>query len=176
MCESVVTTAQNRCPPLIHKAKFVQVTFQKGFRLFAATREIYDSGRALTDTDITDLGKYKPIREFLMLHFFPIEIHIDQFLEFYRDSFPKATITPKIHMLEDHMVDFFRNWKVGLGFLGEQGAESIHARFNSIRRNYVNMPNRVQQLEYIMKEHFNQICPDNIVRQPSKPKKRKTKE
>lgn len=68
------------------------------------------------------------------------ETWIEKFLDCYRDSFPKASTTPKLHMLEDHVVDFLRKWKVGLGFLGEQGAESIHARFNSIRRNYVNMP------------------------------------
>ena len=94
------------------------------------------------------------------------ETRIEKFLECYRDNFPQATITPKIHMLEDHVVEFLKHWKAGLGFLGEQGAESIHARFNSIRRNYSNMPNRVQQLECIMKDHFNQVCPDNIIREP----------
>lgn len=65
---------------------------------------------------------------------------------------------------------------VGLGFLGEQGAESIHARFNSIKRNYSSMPNSVQRLECVMVEHFRQICPHNIVRMPlPKPKPRKKK-
>ena len=100
---------------------------------------------------------------------------IEKFIECYRDSFPQASITPKIHMLEDHVVPFLQKWKAGLGFLGEQGAESIHARFNSIRRSYSNMPSRVQQLECVLKEHYNQICPDNIVRAPSI-KRRKTKD
>ena len=77
-------------------------------------------------------------------------------------------------MLEDHVVEFLQHWKSGLGFLGEQGAESIHARFNSIRRNYSNMANRVKQLEFVMRDHFNQVCPDNIVRKPL-PAKRKKK-
>lgn len=62
----------------------------------------------------------------------------------YRDSFPHATVTPKLHMLEDHVCTFLRKWMVGFGFLGEQGAESIHARFNSLRRNFANMPNPTQ--------------------------------
>ena len=52
------------------------------------------------------------------------------------------------------MVPFLKKWRVGLGFLGEQGAESIHARFNAIKRSYINMPNSVQRLECIMTEHF----------------------
>ncbi len=63
-----------------------------------------------------------------------VESDIDAFLLFYRSSFPHATITPKLHMVEDHIVDFIRRWRVGLGMLGEQGAESIHARFNQLER------------------------------------------
>lgn len=100
------------------------------------------------------------------------ETNIDTFMSLYRDSFPHATVTPKLHMLEDHVVPFLRRWKVGFGFLGEQGAESIHARFNSLRQNFVNMPNPVQRLLAILNEHLSQVCPENIVRQPA-PKKRK---
>lgn len=42
-------------------------------------------------------------------------------------SLMHATITPKLHMLEDHVIPFLTKWGVGLGFLGEHGAESIHA-------------------------------------------------
>ena len=67
-------------------------------------------------------------------------------------------------MLEDHVVPFLQRWKVEFGFLGEQGAESIHARFNSIRKNYSNMPNSVTRLEAILKEFLSQVCPQNIAR------------
>ena len=93
------------------------------------------------------------------------EINIDDFLGHYRDVFPEASITPKLH-LEDHIVPFLKKWRVGFGFLGEQGAESIHARFNSIRRNFVNMQNGVSRLEAILKEHLTQVCPENIARKP----------
>ena len=101
---------------------------------------------------------------------------IDEFLEHYRDSFPQATVTPKLHMLEDHVIPFLRQWKVGFGFLGEQGAESIHARFNSLRRTYSTIPNPVSRLEAMLKEHLNQAVPQNIeklpkiVRKPRAPK------
>lgn len=74
-------------------------------------------------------------------------------MSLYRDSFPKATVTPKLHMLEDHVVSFLRKWKVGFGFMGEQGAESIHQRFNNIRQSYINMPNPVQRLMAMLTAH-----------------------
>lgn len=97
---------------------------------------------------------------------------ISKFMDLYKDVFPHATVTPKLHMLEDHVVPFLAKWKVGFGFLGEQGAESVHARFNSIRRNYVNIPNPVTRLKAILQEHLIQVCPDNISMLPQ-PKRRK---
>ena len=95
-----------------------------------------------------------------------IERYIAKFLEFYRDSFPHASVLPKMHLLEDHLVPFLKEYGVGLGFLGEQGAESIHARFNEIKKNFSNMPNSVQRFECVLKEHFRQICPQNLSKQP----------
>ncbi len=68
------------------------------------------------------------------------EADIDKFLETYWNKFPHATVTPKLHMLEDHTIPFLKKWGVGLGFLGEHGAESIHARFNSLRRTFDKIP------------------------------------
>ncbi|ORU90925.1 MAG: hypothetical protein A6F71_08250 [Cycloclasticus sp. symbiont of Poecilosclerida sp. M] len=89
------------------------------------------------------------------------ETRIDTFISFYQDAFPHATVTPKLH----NVVPFLKKWKVkvGFGFLGEQGAESIHARFNAIRRNFTNMPNRVTRLQAILNEHLTQVCPQLFV-------------
>ena len=70
----------------------------------------------------------------------------------YRDTFPAATVTPKFHMLEDHVVPFLRLWRVGFGFHGEQGAESLHATFNKITRSYLAIPDRVQRLKCVLKK------------------------
>ena len=40
-------------------------------------------------------------------------------------------------MIEQHLVQGF-----GMGFLGVQGAESIHANLNSIERVYSSIPNK----------------------------------
>ena len=52
------------------------------------------------------------------------------------------------------MVPWVQKWKAGFGMMGEQGSESIHARFNSIRVSYRGMPNAVQRLKQILKERL----------------------
>ena len=74
-------------------------------------------------------------------------------------------------MMEDHVVDFISQWRIGLGMLGEQGAESIHTRFNQLARTYSNMTNGVERLRSVMLEHYRQICPENIAHQPPPAKK-----
>ena len=54
------------------------------------------------------------------------EEKIKVFMECYRDSYPTASVLPKMHILEEHVVPWLRMWHVGLG---EQGAESIHKYF-----------------------------------------------
>ena len=100
---------------------------------------------------------------------------IDEFLHYFRRTFPDSSITPKMHMLEDHVVPFIRKWRVGLGMLNEQGAESIHARFNTIQRTYGSMPNKVERLKCTVQEHFRQVCPENLSRMPA-PKRAKQSE
>ena len=56
-----------------------------------------------------------------------------EYMHYYRDVFPEASIKPKLHILEDHMVNFLRNWRVGCGLLGEQGTESIHKVYNQLK-------------------------------------------
>ena len=78
-------------------------------------------------------------------------------------------------MLEDHIVGFIQLWLVVLAMLGEQGAESIHTRFNQLERTYASMRNGVEWLKSMVAEHFRQVCPENIVKQPPR-KKMKRKE
>ena len=58
-----------------------------------------------------------------------------EFMHYYRDVFPEASIKPKLHILEVHMVNFLLNWRVGCGLLGEQGIESIHKVYNQLKAN-----------------------------------------
>ena len=80
------------------------------------------------------------------------ESDIQEFLTHYRATIPNATVIPKLHMMEDHVVDFITEWRVGMGMLGEQGAESIHITFNQLTRTYANTMNGVERLRSIVTE------------------------
>ena len=80
-----------------------------------------------------------------------------------------------MHMLEDHVVPFLKQWKIGLGFLGEQGAESIHARWNIIKKNYTSTRPPSQRLQCEMTEHLRQICPINVAEFPQPKTRSKAK-
>jgi len=43
--------------------------------------------------------------------------------------------------------------------MGEQGAESIHAKFNSLKRTYCGIRSPLDKLKCIMKEHYLNVSP-----------------
>ena len=93
-------------------------------------------------------------------------------MAFYREEFPHATVTPKLHILEDHMVPWLQRWKVGFGLLDEQGAESIHAKFNTLKDNFRTIPDKLNRLQQLMKAHYLHIAPENIALRPPVKKKK----
>ncbi len=81
-------------------------------------------------------------------------------------------ITPKMRMLEDHVVDFMRQRRAGFGLLGEQGAESIHTVYNQLYRVYANI-HEVEWLHYVTVEHHRRACPLLATKVPEAAKKAK---
>ena len=98
--------------------------------------------------------------------------NVEEFMAYYRKEFPNATVTPKLHILEDHMIPWLQKCKVGFGLLDEQGAESIHAKFNTLKSSYRTMPDKVERLKQLMKEHYLHIAPENIALRPPIKKKK----
>ena len=94
------------------------------------------------------------------------ETLIAHFMEDFRSSLPDSSIPVKMHMLEEHTVPWARKTHVGFGLLGEQGAESIHARFNSLQRTYHSVPDKVQQLVLMVKEYLLSVAPQNVAAIP----------
>lgn len=64
-----------------------------------------------------------------------------------------------MHILEDHVMPFIRKWKVGLGFLGEQGVESVHARLNTIKHNIRGLKDDLAILQSTVVTHWVQTRP-----------------
>lgn len=102
------------------------------------------------------------------------ETAIKNFLSKYRAAFPTATILPKMHILEDHVVPWAREWKLSCGFMGEQGAESLHAAFNYDERAYSNMRDRVERLKLLLQNHHLKILPSITELHPPLLKKKKS--
>ena len=94
-------------------------------------------------------------------------------MAYYREK-SNSTVILKMHILEDQVVEFLTANKAGLGFLGEQGGESIHKKFNKLGKD-VCLANSLQRLRAMMKEHHRQTFPANIAAAP-KSKKRFLKE
>ena len=95
-------------------------------------------------------------------------------MSYYRQHFPRATVLPKMHILEDHTVTWLRTWGIGAGLMGEQGAESVHAHFANLERVYASIPNPLQRLARIMNEHQLETAPaTTTLRPPVKKKPRK---
>lgn len=90
------------------------------------------------------------------------ELTIEAYTAFFRKEFPNETVPPKMHLLERHTVPFIRQWQVGLGFHGEQGGESVHARLNTIQRDVRGLKDDLAILESVMKTHWLQTHPGAI--------------
>lgn len=88
-----------------------------------------------------------------------------------RSNWPDISITPKLHMVEDHILPFLSRWRVGCGFLGEQGGESIHSRMNIMGKRYDNIRNRAKRLEYLMNCHLSQVNPESRANKVAKKKR-----
>ena len=101
-----------------------------------------------------------------------LENDILSFLMFYRKNFSHATVLPKMHLLEDHVIPWVRRWRLGSGLMGEQGAESIHAHVMRLERVHQGIPDALQRLKYIVKEHILESDPSLTCLRPS-PKRRK---
>ena len=162
LCASIVNTAQQKCPELVAKSRSVSDKFSRAFHLFRECHELYDTCKQVEGDTITKLSKPLVCRCSLVNSDFTLTLFIgsciDDFLSYYRTTFPDATTTPKLHMLEDHLIPWMERWQIDVSFHGEQGAESIHTMFNSLDRVYSSMPNRLERLTTIVKEHHLTGC------------------
>uniref|UniRef100_A0A1X7V868 Uncharacterized protein n=1 Tax=Amphimedon queenslandica TaxID=400682 RepID=A0A1X7V868_AMPQE len=142
LCQSVIETAKENDISLLTNAQAVSEKFHSAFTLFSKCHKLYDGTALFSESMIDEL-----------------EVAIDCFVAYYRATFSKATFTPKLHMLEDHMIPWIKLWNTGCGLMGEQGAESLHAKFNSTERAYNNMRDRVERMKVLLQNHLLQVKP-----------------
>ena len=66
--------------------------------------------------------------------------------DLFMQTFPSATVLPKMNLLEQHVIPWLKKYRIGLGFNGDQGAESIHAAVNAITGASTSIPDKVSQV------------------------------
>ena len=88
------------------------------------------------------------------------DVCIKRFMTCYRSSFPNASITPKLHLLEDHTLEQLQRFGAGFGLLNEQGGELIHTEFNRIGRVVSGMKDPLQRLVTTVRRHHISTTPE----------------
>lgn len=94
-------------------------------------------------------------------------------MAYYRDKFPNASVLPKMHMLEEHVIPWLEKCHVGFGLLGEQGVESVHAHLNNLGRTFRGVREDAARLERLMREHLLHISLENVAATPETKKRKK---
>ena len=88
-----------------------------------------------------------------------------------RLNWPKVNITPKLHILEGHVVSFVTEHETGCGFYGEQGGESLHKTINLMKGSYRSVRNKMDNLNYVMNNHLAATNPFATSRRVDKKKR-----
>ncbi|XP_070573861.1 uncharacterized protein [Ptychodera flava] len=157
ICATVVNCVQSMCPSLIDMAHEIHDLFEPLLLKFSRCHSLYSVSRPLSPSEISEFGH-----------------NVEDFMRYFRNKFPNESVTPKMHILEDHVLPWMEVRGVGCGLHGEQGMEGVHSEFNRLGATYSRMPDKLQQLQQLMKMHHLSVHP---VKSSDKPeiKRRKLK-
>ena len=157
----MVEVARTRCPTLVASATEECTKFITILSLLGQCHRIYNQN-FIAESQCRELGNLNtsmPTNKANILL-----LYTAQFMDQFRTPFPDCSIPIKMHLVEE--VVWARQTHVGFGLMGEQGAESIHARFNTLQRTYHSVPDPVQRLMLIVKEHLLIVAPQNAAAIP----------
>ena len=149
-----------RCPELEHDATAVKQRYESLFLAYANCTAKFSHCNKMSQDDTDELARC-----------------IQHFLAKARESVVSrqlGRIAPKLHLLESHVVPSIRRLGMGLGLLAEQGSETIHAKFNSLNRDYHAIPNRLQRLRAVAEQHLVGTLPQHESIHPKQTRKRKS--
>ncbi|XP_065192129.1 uncharacterized protein LOC135823213 [Sycon ciliatum] len=149
-----ISVIQERCPDLMDDASVVQLRYMKLLDEYRKCTSAFGHCRKVTRAEVEEL-----------------ESNIRTFLKSARKEVVDrglGHITPKLHLLESHTAPAMERLGVGLGLLAEQGAESIHAEFNTLERRYRQIPALLQRLKAMAEQHLSRTLPQAIHRPTTK--------
>jgi hypothetical protein len=72
----------------------------------------------------------------------------------------EMSITPKLHLLEEHVPQFVERWNIGLAYMGEQGGEKLHAQFNRQDPGCRVMKGEANKLKAALTRHMISVIPN----------------
>ena len=152
-----VPTISSRCPGLLPEALVVAERYDKLMTFYADCHQIFSSSGAVNAETL-----------------FELEAKIKFFMSTARSEIVQRSrghITPKLHLLECHVVPSMRRFGVGLGLLGEQGGESIHAEFNLLQTTFRSVVRELDRLKMVVQQHCLTTLPQELAKVPSSRRK-----
>lgn len=142
LTNAIIVRTQQVCPSLEPEARSIAAKYAELFHLLGTCHRQYNTSAILDDHAVDALGQ-----------------DIKNYLAYFRATFPSESVPPKMHLLEDHVTPWIRQWHFGLGFHGEQGGESVHAHLNSLRCDVRGLQDDVAILQSVIRTHWIQTSP-----------------
>lgn len=153
LCHAHVAIISDRYPDLLPAALTIAERYSKLMTQYADCRAIFSSSAKVDGVKLADLGG-----------------KIEAFMVTARAEIVGRSlghITPKLHLLERHVVTSIRRFGVGLGMLGEQGGESIHAEFNDLSTTFAHVVRDLDRLHMVVKQHCLSTLPQQLAKTPA---------
>ena len=154
---------QGPCPSLLQEATIIRDRYHKLLSQYSTCRKVFSSKVVLMQDSAAEF-----------------RAAVITFLATCREEITSrklGNITPKLNLLEAHVLDCMRHFGMGLGLLGEQGMESIHAKFNTLQSKYNAVPSALGRLRMCAEQHLLSTLPKNKALRPqSAARKRKISE
>jgi len=138
--EAHLPIVQARCPELTPLANTISARYNALMSSYATCRSMFSHCQPVDEDELDKLQK-----------------EVTKFLQLCRKDVVARKlgfITPKLHLLEEHTVPMMRRLRVGLGLLGEQGAESLHSSLNSLESKFKNIPGELLRLKSVADQHL----------------------
>ena len=141
---------------ILGKAETIRYKFDSLNKSFSASHSLISHSNPINPPSHTEIRK-----------------KIDGYMTKFRNLFPQS-VTPKQHILEHHSLPVIKKWGFGLGLLGEQGGEMVHASIAKIERRTAGIRYKPKQLKAILEAHRLQTA-SSLNSEIPPPKKKKTK-
>ena len=157
--QAPVETVREVCPSLEKKTFLIMAKYRRLFLRYRACRKLY-GGNAPVDDE----------------HLKTVRFAVKTFMEAIRTTLVEkneGNVTPKLHLLEDYVVETMQRRRCGLSLLGEQGGEAIHHALNELTVRHEATTEPTERLLAVLKAHLLTTIPRAAGLRPQIKKRRR---